>query len=315
MKKLIAFITMLVSLISLSACFGGSVTPFAYTSFKTTGDQVAYYTYSIEGTHVFIFENESSMPNGNDEKYKDNNAKYLSDCESNSIITISYKRSLGVEEVDGTKATLVEIDSWYYIEVIVKKNSSGYSPNKAIYLNETKLEKSNKHDSIDDSDSLIIYHFEDCGLKRSNPNGKINNVVNIIEYKLDGNEDIAPKEDESYMNMTLSLKIDNQIVDVYWADNDSVKALKELAKDGLTINMSEYGGFEQTGSIGHTLPSNDSRIDVVPGDIVLYNSNQISIFYNNSSWSYTKLGHINLSKNELKDLLDTDAVVVTFTLK
>ena len=54
---------------------------------------------------------------------------------------------------------------------------------------------------------------------------------------------------------------------------------------------------------------------MVPGDIVLYNSNQISIFYNNSSWSYTKLGHINMSKSELKDLLDTDSVVVTFTLK
>lgn len=122
------------------------------------------------------------------------------------------------------------------------------------------------------------------------------------------------KEDE-YMNKTIELKIDNQIVDVYWADNESVQALKELAKDGLTINMSEYGGFEQTGLIGKTIPSADTRIDVVPGDIVLYNSNQISIFYNNSSWSYTKLGHINMSKSELKDLLDTDAVVVTFTLK
>lgn len=79
--------------------------------------------------------------------------------------------------------------------------------------------------------------------------------------------------------------------------------------------MSEYGGFEQTGLIGKTLPSADIRIDVVPGDIVLYNSNQISILYNNSSWSYIKLGHINLSKSELKDLLDIHAVVVTFTLK
>ena len=121
-------------------------------------------------------------------------------------------------------------------------------------------------------------------------------------------------EDET-SNMKLILKINYIEVDVIWIGNDSVKALKELAKDGLTINMSEYGGFEQTGLIGKTLPSADIRIDVVPGDIVLYNSNQISIFYNNSNWSYTKLGHINLSKSELKDLLDTDAVVVTFTLK
>ena len=130
-------------------------------------------------------------------------------------------------------------------------------------------------------------------------------------------EDTTPTTDskEEDNMKTLKLKIDNQIIDVIWLDNSSVKALKELAKDGLTINMHEYGGFEQTGLIGHTLPSADTRIDVVPGDIVLYNSNQISIFYNNSSWSYTKLGHINMSKSELQDLLNTDAVVVTLTLK
>lgn len=110
----------------------------------------------------------------------------------------------------------------------------------------------------------------------------------------------------------LELKIDDTIVTVTWEDNPSVNALKELAKDGLTINMHEYGGFEQTGMIGSTITFNDSRIDVVPGDIVLYNSNQISIFYNNSSWSYTKLGHINMNKSELTDLLDVDAVVVTY---
>ena len=131
-------------------------------------------------------------------------------------------------------------------------------------------------------------------------------------------EDTTPttdsKEDE-YMNKTIELKIDNQVIDVIWLDNASVTALKELAKEELIINMHEYGGFEQTGAIGHTLPSADTRIDVVPGDIVLYNSNQISIFYNNSNWSYTKLGHINLSRIELQDLLDTETVVVTFTLK
>ena len=42
--------------------------------------------------------------------------------------------------------------------------------------------------------------------------------------------------------------------------------------------MSKYGGFEQVGSIGSTLPSSDTRITTSPGDIVLYSSNQIVIF-------------------------------------
>ena len=115
--------------------------------------------------------------------------------------------------------------------------------------------------------------------------------------------------------MELTLKIDDIEVDVIWTDNDSVKALKNLAKDGLTINMSKYGGFEQVGSIGSTLPSSDTRITTSPGDIVLYSSNQIVIFYDSNTWSYTKLGHINLSKSELTDLLGDEDVVITIDLK
>ena len=53
-----------------------------------------------------------------------------------------------------------------------------------------------------------------------------------------------PKEDDLYMSKTIELKIGNTVVDVNWLDNDSVKALKELAKDGLTINMSMYGDLK-----------------------------------------------------------------------
>lgn len=101
--------------------------------------------------------------------------------------------------------------------------------------------------------------------------------------------------------MELTLKIDDIEVDVIWAVNDSVKALKNLAKNGLTINMSKYGVFKHVGSIGSTLPSVDTRITTNPGDIVLYSANQIVIFYDSNTWSYTKLGHINLSKSELKN--------------
>ena len=125
---------------------------------------------------------------------------------------------------------------------------------------------------------------------------------------------ITEEKDET-ANMKLILKIDGIEVDVMWPDNDSVKALKNLAKDGLNINMSKYGGFEQVGSIGSTLTSSDTRITTNPGDIVLYSSNQIVIFYDSNIWSYTKLGHINLSKSELKDLLGDENVVITLDLK
>ncbi len=56
--------------------------------------------------------------------------------------------------------------------------------------------------------------------------------------------------------------------------------------------MSMYGGFEQVGEIGTSLPRNDVQTTTSAGDIVLYSGNQIVIFYGNNSWAYTRLGHI-----------------------
>jgi flavodoxin len=111
--------------------------------------------------------------------------------------------------------------------------------------------------------------------------------------------------------VTMNLYIDEKELDVTWENNDSVIALKKLVP--LTINMHEYGGFEQTGSIGASIIRNDKQMDVVPGDIVLYNGNAISVFYNKSAWSYTRLGHINMNESELNDLLNKSSV--TFALK
>ena len=107
---------------------------------------------------------------------------------------------------------------------------------------------------------------------------------------------------------SMKLSVDNQELNVTWENNESVKALKELLP--LTIEMHEYGGFEQTGSIDQSIVRNDSQIDVVPGDIVLYNGNAISVFYHNSSWSYTRLGHINLDNSELNTLLNKSNVTL-----
>ena len=114
------------------------------------------------------------------------------------------------------------------------------------------------------------------------------------------------QKEEGVKNM--KLLIDDKELNVTWEDNDSVKSLKQILP--LTIRMHEYGGFEQTGAIGKSITKNDSQIDVVPGDVVLYQGSAISIFYENSSWSYTRLGHINLSKSELNDLLNKSEVIL-----
>ena len=128
-----------------------------------------------------------------------------------------------------------------------------------------------------------------------------NNSINNSTYS--ENTIISDVEDK-----ILKLYIDDINIDVTWENNASVNALKEL--ETITVNMHQYGGFEQVGSIGKTITSNDKQITTNPGDIVLYSSNQIVIFFGSNTWSYTKLGHLNLNQDELNNLLDKESVVV-----
>ena len=43
----------------------------------------------------------------------------------------------------------------------------------------------------------------------------------------------------------------------------------------------------------------------------MYSGDQIVIFYGSNSWAYTRLGHVNLSQEEMADLLGNGDVVLT----
>ena len=89
------------------------------------------------------------------------------------------------------------------------------------------------------------------------------------------------------------MKIGSTAVRVNWENNSAVEALKALCEnEPLVIQMSMYGGFEQVGPIGSRLPSDDVQTTTSAGDVVLYSSNQIVVFYGSNSWVYTRLGHI-----------------------
>lgn len=108
----------------------------------------------------------------------------------------------------------------------------------------------------------------------------------------------------------LSLMIDGENIPVRWENNKSVNALKNIAP--LTVKLSAYGGFEQVGSLGKTLPRSDINMTAWPGDIVLYSGNQIVIFHGSNTWAYTKLGRIiGKSLSELRALLDKPGVTLT----
>ena len=114
----------------------------------------------------------------------------------------------------------------------------------------------------------------------------------------------------------LQMRINGIPVAVQWEDNESVEALIELVREApLTIQMSMYGGFEQVGAIGSSLPRNDVQTTTHAGDIVLYSGNQFVVFYGSNSWAYTRLGHItDKTAAELAELLGNGNVTVTISV-
>ena len=114
----------------------------------------------------------------------------------------------------------------------------------------------------------------------------------------------------------MQMMIGETPVTVAWEDNASVEALKTLAAEGLTIEMSMYGGFEQVGSIGQSLPRDDQQTTTTSGDIVLYSGNQLVVFYGSNSWAYTRLGHItDQTPEQMKALLGSRDVTITLSMK
>lgn len=109
------------------------------------------------------------------------------------------------------------------------------------------------------------------------------------------------------------LLIGDTPVQVNWEDTRTVEALREMvASAPLTVSMSMYGGFEQVGPIGQSLPKDDRRITTEAGDIVLYSGNKIVVFYGSNTWEYTKLGRISdKTAQELAELLGNGDVSIT----
>ena len=102
------------------------------------------------------------------------------------------------------------------------------------------------------------------------------------------------------------------------ADNSSADAFFEkLTKGEVEVELHDYGNFEKVGPLPWELPRNDEEITTVPGDIILYQGNQITIYYDQNTWNFTRLGKIeNVTKEKLLEAFgEGETVTVTFWLE
>lgn len=100
------------------------------------------------------------------------------------------------------------------------------------------------------------------------------------------------------------------------ADNAATRELQALLEKGaVTIQMSDYGGFEKVGALPQSFTTSNSQITTEPGDIMLYQGNNMVIFYGANSWSYTRLGKIDgATADNVRQFLGSGSISLTVSL-
>lgn len=123
-------------------------------------------------------------------------------------------------------------------------------------------------------------------------------------------------EEEKDLN-TIIIRIGDAEMTATLENNTSAAAFRELLTQGdITISMTDYGNFEKVGPLGHSIPTNDTRITTVPGDVILYQGNQITIYYDTNTWSFTRIAKISdLTQSDLISILGSGSVTATFSIE
>lgn len=114
----------------------------------------------------------------------------------------------------------------------------------------------------------------------------------------------------------LNITIGDETRTVVLVDNVGTRAMIAALQTGnITFTAHDYGDFEKVGSLGQSLPTDDHKTTTSAGDVMLYNGNNICIFYGSNSWSYTRIGKFeNMSADEVRRFVRADEGQVEVTL-
>ena len=136
------------------------------------------------------------------------------------------------------------------------------------------------------------------------------------EEKQEQKEQKETPEDDPKMPDKIKISISGETLLIALVNNDATKALvSALRQAPITYTASDYGGFEKVGSLGRSLPTSNSQITTQAGDVILYNGNQIVLFYGSNTWSYTRIGKMEYeSMDKLKSFLKAGAGNISVTL-
>ena len=97
-------------------------------------------------------------------------------------------------------------------------------------------------------------------------------------------------------------------------DNSSAAAFVEKLSSGpIEVELQDLGNFGKAGPLPWTLPQNDAAVTTVPGDIILYQGNRITVCCGSNTLDLTRLAKIeDVTRDELLEVLGSGSVTASF---
>lgn len=130
-------------------------------------------------------------------------------------------------------------------------------------------------------------------------------VISIVITGCQKKEQVKKEEIKDSMKEVM-ITINNKEYELELDDNETVKDFLRLLP--LSISMSELNGNEKYIYLDQSLSTNPTNPkNITQGDVMLFGDNCLVIFYKSfeTSYSYTKIGHI----NDLDDLGKEEVMV------
>ncbi len=130
-------------------------------------------------------------------------------------------------------------------------------------------------------------------------------------------ESNTEKEEDMTPIPVVGVRVGDRFFTISMEDNSSAGAfIDEVSSQELTVKMHDYGSFEKVGDLPFDLPVNDEKITTVPGDLILYQGRQITIYYDENTWDFTRLGRLNATPEEIREVFGgREEITAEFTVE